>query len=177
MNTGAAPPPQSLSRRRGLSSLPLEPPRFPTLRPPCPPSPAAAFRRPFPPRKRNRIVCPLSRTSTLSVSRGKVPWGERPGWGGEVLRARKPASAPGFRKLGRREDIRARRKRGPAGALGSVLKCDRKERAGRQPLGSPSVYRVAHLLMAPGPPWAPPAPSRHTCVTSVTSPPLSRTRE
>ena len=27
----------------------------------------AAFRRPFPPRKRNRIVCPLSRTSTLST--------------------------------------------------------------------------------------------------------------
>uniref|UniRef100_A0A452VBZ6 Eukaryotic translation initiation factor 1 n=1 Tax=Ursus maritimus TaxID=29073 RepID=A0A452VBZ6_URSMA len=66
VNTGTAPPPQSLSRRRGLSSLPLEPPRFPTLRPPRPPSPAAAFRRPFPPRKRNRIVCPLSRTSTLS---------------------------------------------------------------------------------------------------------------
>merc|ERR1712096_547934 len=61
--------PQSLSRRRGFSSLPLSPLASRRSVPPCPPSPAtaaAAFRRPFPPRKRNRIVCPLSRTSTLS---------------------------------------------------------------------------------------------------------------
>ena len=34
---------------------------------PCPLSLATTFRRPFPLRKRNHIVCPLSRTSTLSI--------------------------------------------------------------------------------------------------------------
>ena len=51
---------QSLSHRQGLSSRPLEPLRFLMFRPLCPHSPTAAFRRPFPPRKRNHIVCPLS---------------------------------------------------------------------------------------------------------------------
>ena len=54
--------PQSLSRHRGLSSLPLEAPHFPRLGTHCPPSPAAAFHRPFPLRKRNHILCPFSRT-------------------------------------------------------------------------------------------------------------------
>ncbi|XP_040603578.1 NF-kappa-B inhibitor-interacting Ras-like protein 1 isoform X2 [Mesocricetus auratus] len=56
---------ESLSRRRGLSCLPLEPPRSLTLRAPArllqqPPS-AGRFHR------GKGIVCPLSRTSTLST--------------------------------------------------------------------------------------------------------------
>lgn len=137
MNTGAAPPPQSLSRRRGLSCLPLEPPRFPTLRPPRPPSPAAAFRRPFPPRKRNRIVCPLSRTSTLSVSLGKVARARVGGGGGWQGRSS--------------ESLRARRAHLSSGWKGWWCPCDRdlrpgstsegarKKRVGGEPLGGPGV--------------------------------------
>lgn len=78
---------------------------------------AAAFRRPFPPRKRNRIVCPLSRTSTLSVSRGTDgPWGEGPVGRRSTLGLEtgpgKLPSGPALHELEQREAVRVRGQRG-----------------------------------------------------------------
>lgn len=181
MNTGTAPPPQSLSRRRGLSNLPLEPPLFPDA-----PSPLPTFSRRSLPQAVSTEEKESYRMSAIQNlhSFGKLKKGlagRRPRCGGTAVQARRPGpdnsqALRAFLNLGRMKVSVLVDPGDRAWALGWVPVRDRKGRA-RGQFWAGRASRVAHLLMALVPPRATPAPSRHSCVTSFTSPPLSRPPE